>query len=66
MSNDNVVTATRVSSALNPGSRVIETSRLTTDRCVISTPFGRPVDPDVKITYAKSSGLAPLLCDSTQ
>ena len=30
-----------------PGSRAIEQSRLTTSRWVISTPLGRPVEPEV-------------------
>jgi hypothetical protein len=31
--------------------RVLTSSTvLSADRCVISTPFGSPVDPDVKIT----------------
>ena len=47
MSNDVVVTASSTSFAVNPGSACMEARKLTSDRCVISTPFGRPVDPDV-------------------
>ncbi|UOT07196.1 hypothetical protein MPY17_16355 [Rhodococcus opacus] len=28
-------------------------------RCVTTTPFGRPVDPDVYTTYATASGVSP-------
>ncbi len=34
----------------------IHSSRLTIPRCEIATPFGRPVEPDVNSTYARSSG----------
>src|SRR6185436_6142184 len=32
---------------------------LITPRCVTSTPFGSPVDPDVYVTYARSSRTTP-------
>ncbi len=34
--------------------RTCQDRRLTSERCGIATPFGRPVDPDVNITYARS------------
>ena len=40
----------------NPYTDCIHTSRFTIDRCDTATPFGRPVEPDVKITYAALSG----------
>ena len=44
---DSVVTARKVSSSRSPGSRAIESRKLTNARCGISTPFGLPVEPDV-------------------
>jgi hypothetical protein len=50
MSKAGVVTATKVSSALMPGIFAMLVSRLTRLSCRIGTPFGRPVEPEVKIT----------------
>ena len=50
MSNDSVVTASRVSLADRPGSRCIDAMKFSSARCSISTPFGRPVDPEVYST----------------
>ena len=47
MSNDSVVTATRRSSAVSPGRWAIVVRKLTSARCGIWTPFGRPVEPEV-------------------
>jgi hypothetical protein len=47
MSKEMVVTASRLSRAAKPGSRCMAASRLTKARCVISTPLGRPVEPEV-------------------
>ena len=47
MSNDRVVTARRVSSLVSPGSRAIETRKLTTARWGTDTPLGLPVEPEV-------------------
>ena len=47
MSNDMTVTATRLSSAENPGLRCMLHSRFTNARCGTTTPFGLPVDPEV-------------------
>src|SRR6185369_2639650 len=38
--------------------RFTQSIRLLTGRWVTSTPFGVPVEPDVKMTYAASSGCA--------
>ena len=45
-----VVTATSVARSSRPGSRAIEVRKFTTERCEISTPLGRPVVPEVKMT----------------
>ena len=42
------------SSARN--SRASASTNAAADRCVTATPFGTPVDPDVKMTHASSSG----------
>jgi len=42
-----VVTASRASSAVMPGSRAIDCRKLTAARCGTLTPFGLPVDPEV-------------------
>src|SRR5436190_22604440 len=34
-------------------------TRFASPRCVISTPFGLPVEPDVYMTYARSAGVVP-------
>ena len=47
MSNESVVTASSTSDAVHPGSRAIVVSRFTRAPCVISTPLGCPVDPEV-------------------
>src|SRR5712671_2587757 len=43
----------------NPNPSSVTSNRRTTFACVTTTPFGSPVDPDVYITYAASSGLLP-------
>ena len=50
MSKDSVVTDNNTSASVRPGSRAIDSSRFTSERCVTATPFGRPVEPEVKIT----------------
>ena len=50
MSNEMVVTATSVSLESSPGVTRMDVRKFATDRCSISTPFGFPVDPEVKIT----------------
>ena len=47
MSNDSVATASMPSPARNSNSRLNQVSRLTTQRCGTTTPFGLPVEPDV-------------------
>ena len=47
ISKETVVTASSTSLALMPGSRAMEVRKFTTARCVTSTPFGCPVDPEV-------------------
>jgi len=47
ISNDRVVTASRVSRPLIPGCSIIVYRKLTTLACVICTPFGLPVEPEV-------------------
>ena len=49
MSNDRVVTASSVSPGPSPGATAIERRKLTAARWEIWTPFGRPVEPEVKI-----------------
>src|SRR5262249_11534180 len=56
MSNESVVTATHVSPGPRSSVRRNAASRFATARCPMSTPLGRPVEPDVKIVYAKASG----------
>src|SRR5574340_578757 len=43
---------TTTSAASNPYSAIIHASRLPIARCETATPLGRPVEPEVKITYA--------------
>ena len=50
-----VVSARTASPAARPGARVREWSRFTTLAWVTCTPLGRPVDPEVKMTYAHAS-----------
>src|SRR5579862_8639584 len=50
ISKDSVVTASSTSVGRIPGSRRMELKKLTTARCWIWTPLGRPVDPEVKMT----------------
>ena len=50
MSNDGVASDSSVSPASQPGSRCIETRKLTSARCEMSTPLGSPVDPEVYST----------------
>ena len=47
ISNASVVMASIVSSAPRAGCRSIDASRLTTERCSISTPLGSLVEPEV-------------------
>jgi hypothetical protein len=47
MSKESVVKASSFSPAVNPGWRCIEERKLETERCSISTPLGRPVEPEV-------------------
>jgi hypothetical protein len=47
MSNERVVTATRTSSLVSPGSRCIESRKLVSAQCGTTTPLGLPVDPEV-------------------
>ncbi len=56
MSNEMVVTDSTRSSGKRPGVCCIETRKFVSARFWISTPLGRPVEPDVYITYATSSG----------
>ena len=62
ISKDSVLIAQMVSASVRPGSRAIERIRFTAERCRISTPFGLPVEPEVKMTYAGSSGPAAAPC----
>ncbi|NCL73150.1 hypothetical protein AIIKEEIJ_00585 [Rhodococcus sp. YH1] len=55
-SNVNGVFCNTTSSAVSPYRPCIHTRRLTIAACETPTPFGRPVDPDVKITYAVFDG----------
>ena len=53
MSNEMLVTASHTPGAADGRGRVaasIAVKKLTTLRCSIITPLGRPVEPDVKIT----------------
>ena len=47
MSNASVVTASSTSSSVRPGSCAIEHKKFVNARCSISTPLGRPVEPEV-------------------
>jgi hypothetical protein len=47
MSNDRVVTATRVSAEDSPGWRAMLARKLAAARWGTPTPFGRPVEPEV-------------------
>jgi len=49
ISKHGVVTARKTSVAPMPGACRIAVNRFTTERCSISMPFGRPVEPEVKI-----------------
>ncbi len=54
MSNEMLVTASHVPGDVTPGVKSscssIAVKKLATLRCSIITPFGRPVEPDVKMT----------------
>src|SRR5574341_313121 len=63
-SNDTGANCKNTSSGPNSAYSTPNTSR-NTPRCLTSTPFGTPVDPDVYVTYARSSRLAPLANPST-
>ena len=52
ISNEIVVTASRLSCWSSWGSRAILQRKLVRARCPIETPFGRPVEPEEKIIYA--------------
>ncbi len=60
MSKAIVVTASSVSDTCRPGVFAMEQSRFTSERWLTSTPFGAPVEPDVKITYAAASAPRPV------
>ena len=47
MSNDSVVTETSTSAGVSPGCCAMVLRKLTTARCGIWTPLGRPVEPEV-------------------
>ena len=47
MSKEIVVTAARTSPFESPGLRCIEQRKLTNAPCCTTTPFGRPVEPEV-------------------
>ena len=64
MSNVSLVTARTTSLDVMPGSRRIASRNATMCRCSTSTPFGRPVEPDVYITYARSEGATGISGDS--
>ncbi len=51
-SNVNGVFCRTTSDSVSPYSACIHTRRFTIAPCPTATPFGRPVEPDVKITYA--------------
>ena len=55
MSNAIVVTATSASPAESPGRSAIVARKFVSARWGTATPLGRPVEPDVKITYARAS-----------
>ncbi len=55
-SNDSGVLCSTRSSGASPNVSCIHSSRLTIARCETPTPLGRPVEPEVKITYASESG----------
>ena len=55
-SNVNGVFCNTTSDPSSPYASCIHTRRLTIARCSTPTPFGRPVEPDVKITYAVLPG----------
>ena len=54
MSNDRVVAAIITSESVRPGRTAMDCRKFTTFRCSTATPFGRPVEPEVKMTYARS------------
>src|ERR1700733_8800505 len=56
MSNDTVVMASQLASSLNEIRCATSVTTFNNDPWVIATPFGVPVVPEVKITYAKSDG----------
>ena len=47
MSNERLVTAKSTSEDESPGSAAIEVRKFVSARCVIATPFGLPVEPEV-------------------
>ena len=65
MSNEMLVTASHTP-AVVPSRSSMPTKKFATLRCSISTPFGRPVDPDVKIMYARLLAVAVLLTFSAR
>ncbi len=48
MSNEIVVTASSRSAGCSPGTRAMLSRKLDSAECGISTPFGLPVEPEVK------------------
>ncbi|SHW65978.1 Uncharacterised protein [Mycobacteroides abscessus subsp. abscessus] len=54
MSNPSDDLCSATSSAPNPRTSACHNSRLQIPACVTITPFGAPVEPDVKTTYARS------------
>jgi hypothetical protein len=50
MSNEMLVTASQTPGVFVPMLASMAAKKFTTFRCSIIVPFGRPVDPDVKIT----------------
>mmetsp|Transcript_9834 Transcript_9834/g.32016 ORF Transcript_9834/g.32016 Transcript_9834/m.32016 type:complete len:94 (+) Transcript_9834:911-1192(+) len=63
MSNEIVVTPTTTSPAFAPVARPKASAIVTALRCSIITPFGRPVDPLVNNTYARSLLLLLVVAD---
>ena len=56
MSNEMLVTASHTPGPSPPTRASIPAKKLTTFRWQTITPFGRPVEPDVKMTYARFAG----------
>ena len=54
-----LVTASHTPGDDEPITSSMPVKKLVTFRCSIIAPFGRPVEPEVKITYARFSGPTP-------